>query len=135
MGTGADWPTASWWYFYDESFYWGTKAECTLALGAPEQALHAAARSLPLIDPTNVHNHAHTLALRSQAHIQQGDIAEAARPAGDVARLTAVTKSPRTARRIQGLRTAMTPWQRTRAVRRLDDQLSAYRLSGSTNRS
>jgi hypothetical protein len=59
-------PRASWWYFYDESFYWGTNAECALVLDTPEKALAAARTSLPMIDPTNVHNYAHTLALQSR---------------------------------------------------------------------
>jgi len=28
-------PMSSWWYFYDESFYWGTKSECSLKLRGP----------------------------------------------------------------------------------------------------
>ncbi|MGW0707107.1 helix-turn-helix domain-containing protein [Streptomyces sp. NPDC002643] len=130
-------PLASWWYFYDESFYWGTKAECALVLGAPEKALAAARTSLPMIDPTNVHNYAHTLAMQSQAHLQHGDIAEASAIVGDIARISGVNRSPRITERIAGLRTALTPWQRTRAVRKLDDLLAHYRLtgSGSTNKS
>ncbi|MEK8173321.1 hypothetical protein NKH77_43760 [Streptomyces sp. M19] len=43
----------------------------------PDQALTAARTALPKIDPTNVHNYAHTLALESEAHLQQGNIPEA----------------------------------------------------------
>lgn len=135
MTTGT--PHASWWYFYDESFYWGTKAECALVLGAPAKALAAARTSLPMIDPTNVHNYAHTLALQSQAHIQQGDITEASTIVGDIAHISGVNRSPRITQRIAGLRTALTPWQRSRSVRKLDDLLAHYRLTGnsSTNKS
>ncbi len=130
-------PIASWWYFYDESFYWGTTAECALVLGAPEKALVAAHTSLPMIDPTNLHDYAHTLALQSQAHLQQGDIAEASVIVGDIARISAVNRSPRITQRIADLRTTLTPWQRSRAVRKLDDLLAHYRLTGSsrTNKS
>jgi len=130
-------PLASWWYFYDESFYWGTSAECALVLGTPEKALAAACTSLPMIDPTNVHNYAHTLALQSQAHLQQGDIAEASAIVGDIAQISAVNRSPRIAQRIADLRTALTPWQRSRPVRTLDDLLDHYRLTGNstTNKS
>ncbi|MFI1852947.1 helix-turn-helix domain-containing protein [Streptomyces sp. NPDC020480] len=130
-------PLASWWYFYDESFYWGTKAECALVLGAPEKALAAARTSLPMIDATNVHNYAHTLALQSKAHLQQGDIAEASAIVGDIAHISGVNRSPRITQRIADLRTALTPWQRSRAVRTLDDLLAHYRLTGnsSTNKS
>ncbi|WP_405844600.1 helix-turn-helix domain-containing protein [Streptomyces sp. NBC_01518] len=130
-------PLASWWYFYDESFYWGTSAECALVLGTPEKALAAARTSLPMIDPTNVHNYAHTLALQSQAHLQQGDIAEASTIVGDIAHISGVNRSPRITQRIADLRTALTPWQRSRSVRTLDDLLAHYRLTGnsSTNKS
>ncbi|MFD0394363.1 hypothetical protein ACFQ3Z_26660 [Streptomyces nogalater] len=126
-------PRASWWYFYDESFYWGTSAECALVLDTPEKALAAARTSLPMIDPTNVHNYAHTLALQSQAHLQQGDIAEASTIVGDIARISGVNRSPRITQRIADLRTALTPWQRSRAVRTLDDLLAHYRLTGSSS--
>ncbi len=126
-------PLASWWYFYDESFYWGTSAECALVLGTPEKALAAARTSLPMIDPTNVHNYAHTLALQSQAHLQQGDIAEASTIVGDIARIFGVNRSPRITQRIADLRTALTPWQRSRAVRTLDDLLAHYPLTGSSS--
>ncbi|MBT3163075.1 helix-turn-helix transcriptional regulator [Streptomyces sp. Vc74B-19] len=126
-------PLASWWYFYDESFYWGTSAECALVLGTPEKALAAARTSLPMIDPTNVHNYAHTLALQSQAHLQQGDISEASTIVGDIARISGINRSPRITQRIADLRTALTPWQRSRAVRTLDDLLASYRLTGSSS--
>lgn len=126
-------PVASWWYFYNESFYWGTEAECALTLGTPAKALNAARTSLPMIDPTNVHNHAHTLALQSQAHLQQGDIAEASAIVGDIARISSFNRSPRITERIADLRTALTPWQRSRAVRKLDDFLAHYRLTGSSS--
>jgi len=130
-------PRASWWYFYDESFYWGTKAECALVLGTSAQSLAAARTSLPMLDPTNVHNYAHTLALQSQAHLQQGDITEASAIVGDITRISGVNRSPRLIQRIADLRTALTPWQRSRAVRKLDDLLAHYRLTGnsSTNNS
>lgn len=126
-------PLVSWWYFYDESFYWGTNAECALVLDAPEKALAAARTSLPMIDPTNVHNYAHTLALQSQAHLQQGDIAEASAIVGDIAQISGVNRSPRITQRICDLRTALTPWHRTRAVRKLDDLLAHYRVTGSSS--
>lgn len=126
-------PLASWWYFYDESFYWGTNAECALVLDAPEKALAAARTSLPMIDPTNVHNYAHTLALQSQAHLQQGDITEASAIVGDIAQISGVNRSPRITQRICDLRTALTPWRRTRAVRKLDDLLAHYQVTGSSS--
>jgi tetratricopeptide (TPR) repeat protein len=42
----ADEPHAAWWYFYDESFYWGTESECCLKLGRPDAAMDALDKSL-----------------------------------------------------------------------------------------
>lgn len=124
-------PGASWWYFYDESFYQGTAAECALDLGDSEKALAAARSSLPMIDPVNVHDYAHTLAVQSEAHLRLGDIAEASSVVGDIARLTEVNRSPRLVQRVTDLRAGLVPWQRSRAVRALDEKLAHYGLSGS----
>jgi len=131
-------PVSSWWYFLDESFYWGSEGECALRLNQPDDALAAAATSLSLVDPANLHNYAHTLASQGEAHIQRGDSAEASRIIGDVARLTAANRSRRIEQRVVRMRQALEPWQCTKAVRELDDRLSHYRLSignDTTNKS
>jgi transcriptional regulator with XRE-family HTH domain len=121
-----DEPTAAWWYFHDESFYWGTRSECHLSLGTPDEASEAAGRSLALVDPANLHNYAHTLGLRAEALIQQSEVAEAGRIIGDVARLTAVNDSQRICQRIAQLRKGLSPWERSRPVKELDELLSHY---------
>jgi hypothetical protein len=93
---------------------------------------------LSLIDPANLHNYAHTLAVQAEAHIQHGDSAAASRIIADIARLTTANRARRIELRITQLRRALGPWQRTKAVRELDDRLSHYRLAignDSTNRS
>lgn len=119
-------PGSSWWYFHDESFYYGTMGESALQLGSPEDAWRAAQQSLKLIDPANIHNYAHTMAIQAEARIQQGDVAEACQAIGDIAKLTAANRSGRITERIGHLRTALEPWQRTRSVRTLDEQLTCY---------
>lgn len=129
---------SSWWYFHDESFYYGTKGESALQLGRPEEAWHAAKQSLRLMEPANIHNYAHTMAIQAEARIHQGDVTEACQAIGDIAKLTAVSRSGRITERIDHLRGALEPWRRTRSVRALDEQLAYYDLaSGSeiTNRS
>ncbi len=119
-------PLSSWWYFYDESFYWSIRAECGLRLGNPDDALYAIETAVPLSDPTNLHDYAHVLVKQSSAHILQGDIDRASEIAGSAAKITAVTRSPRTIGRVRELRATLSPWQQTRAVRNLDDVLRGY---------
>ena len=132
----ADEPRADWWYFYDESFYWGTEGECALKLRRPDAAITALDKSLTLVNPANLHNYTFQLLLRAEARIQQTEIAEASRIIADVARLTTANASQRIAQRITSIRDSLTPWERTKPVRELDQQLAAYRprvASGSSN--
>jgi tetratricopeptide (TPR) repeat protein len=117
---------AAWWYFYDESFYWRTETGCALKLGRPDAAVTAIDKSLTLVDPANLHNYAFALLFRAEARIQQAEITEASRIVADVARLTAANTSQRIAQRITEVRGLLTPWQRTKSVRELDQQLAAY---------
>jgi len=132
----ADGPTASWWCFYDESFYWRTEGECALKLQRPDAAMDALDKSLTLIDPVDLHNRTFRLLFRAEARIQQAEITEASSIVADVARLTAGNGSQRIAQRITDVRGLLTPWERTRPVRELDERLAAYRPavgSGSGN--
>ena len=132
----ADEPTASWWCFYDESFYWRTEGECALKLQRPDAAMDALDKSLTLIDPVDLHNRTFRLLFRAEARIQQAEIAEASSIVADVARLTAGNGSQRIAQRITDVRGLLTPWEQTRPVRELDERLAAYRPavgSGSGN--
>jgi tetratricopeptide (TPR) repeat protein len=126
----------SWWYFYDESFYWSTQSECALFLGNADAALAAADRAVTLIDPANIHNLAFRTLFRAEAHVQKRDVAEAARAIGEAAILASVNTSQRISQRITTLRAALAPAQRTKPVRELDDILAVYRRppsgSGST---
>ncbi len=124
---GTDGPRAAWWYFYDESFYWRTEAECALKLQRPDAAMAAIDKSLILVDPANLHNYTFRLLFRAEARIQQAEIAEASRIVADVARLTAANTSQRVAQRITEIRGLLIPWQRTKPVRELDQQLASYR--------
>lgn len=123
----ADEPSAAWWYFYDESFYWGTEAECALKLQRPKAAMDALNKSLTLVDPVNLHNHTFLLLFQTEAHIQQTEITEASSMIADIARLTTGGASQRIAQRITNLRVLLSPWEQTKPVRELDNQLEAYR--------
>jgi hypothetical protein len=124
-----DEPRAAWWYFYDESFYWGTEGECALKLHCPDAAMSALDKSLTLVDPANLHNYTFQLLLRAQARIQQAEITEAAT-------IVASNASQRITQCITDVRGLLTPWKRTKAVRELDHQLATYRPAvayGSSN--
>ncbi|WNI14699.1 hypothetical protein [Actinacidiphila sp. ITFR-21] len=123
---GSSEPLASWWYFYDESYYWATRSEVSLKLNDPSDALHASATALPMLDLTNVRDYTHTLTYQAKAHVLQGDVHEASQIIGDAARITAVNRSPRLEQTIRDVRTSLSPWQRTRSVRRLDEALRDY---------
>lgn len=130
----ADQPLSSWWYFYDESFYWSIRAECGLRLGTPEDALYAIETAMPLVDKTNLAEYAHVLVDQSSAHIQLGDIDRASEIASSVARITTVNRSPRIIGRVRDLRAALSSWQQTRAVRNLDDALHGYGIRTSSGK-
>lgn len=98
--------------------------------------MNALDKSLTLVDPANLHNYTFRLLFRAEARIQQSEVTEASSIVGDVARLTAGSASQRIAQRIASLRGLLVPWERTKPVRELDNQLAIYRPvvgSGSGN--
>jgi tetratricopeptide (TPR) repeat protein len=124
-----------WWYFYDEPFFWATTSSCALQLRDPERALETVTRSLATTDPSNVHNYAFTLLFQSEAFVQQGLITEASQTIGEVVTLTRYSRWQRIGQRVTELRAALTPWQRSKPMRELDELLVTYsppRRSGST---
>ncbi|HEV2089329.1 MAG TPA: hypothetical protein VGR21_13555 [Cryptosporangiaceae bacterium] len=129
MAITADAPAGSWWYFYDESFYWRTECEYALRFGNAEAAHDAISKSFALADDTNVHNHAFRLLFRSEAFIGEGEIGEACRVIGDVAGLAAVNSTRRIGQRIDNLRGGLVRWEHTKPVRQLDEQLAAYSVA------
>lgn len=129
MATRPQEPVGSWWYFYDESFYWRTECEYALKFGDAGAAHQAIDTSFALADETNLHNHAFRLLFRSEAFTREGEIGEACRIMGDVASLAAVNSTRRIAQRIEGLRGGLAKWEHTRPVRELDEQLASYAAS------
>jgi hypothetical protein len=113
--------------FYDESFYWSTEGKCALKLRRPDAAMTALDKSLMLVDPSHLHNRSFWLLRRAEARIQQAEVDEASSIVADVARLTAGNGSQLIAQRITDVRGLLTPWERTKPVRELDERLAAYR--------
>jgi tetratricopeptide (TPR) repeat protein len=126
-------PESSWWYFYDEAFYWSNETEFALKFKEPDAAIAAVDQSLTLVDPTNLHARTVNSLYRAEALIQKEAVPEACTIIGEVAGLGPVSASARAGQRIDGLRAQVTPWQRTKPVRELDEILTAYRRSAKGN--
>jgi hypothetical protein len=123
-----DTPRAPWWYFYDASFYWGTKSECALRLNMPSEAAEAARRSLSMaVAPLNLHNSALTLAFHAEALIKQREYEEACHALADSALLTTLNSSRRIARRVDLLRRQLRVADDSPAVKALDEKLAEFR--------
>jgi transcriptional regulator with XRE-family HTH domain len=116
-------PPGSWWYFYDQSFYWATETLFELKFKNPDGALRAIETSLKLVDPSNMHERAHRSLHRAEAYLLKDGISEACTLIGEVASITTVNSSGRFDQRLGALRTSLTPWERTRPVRELDQVL------------
>jgi tetratricopeptide (TPR) repeat protein len=131
-GAEQDASTPSWWYFYDESFYWSTQAQCWLALHEPDAALDALNRSLSLLDPANLHEYTFRQLFIAEARIQQGEIDQAASIIAVAVRQSAVNSAERITQSLGRLRQLLAPWEGTAAVRDLDAQLVTYRPGVAT---
>lgn len=119
-------------YWYSEGLLACEKSYCLLLLGKPQDAAVAASTGLKLFDKSYVTNVASCMLFLGKAHLQSGEIEEAARVVGDAAELAAKTRSVRLVTELRATRTRMRPWQDTQAVSALDDQLRAYGLAPAT---
>jgi tetratricopeptide (TPR) repeat protein len=120
---------AGWWYFFDESFYWGTRTRCLIRFGAPDKALEAATKSLATVPHDNIHERAFRSLFRAEAILRHGDIDEATKAIAAVASLAAENSSRRIEQHIGELRRTLAPWEREKSVQELDECLMAYRPS------
>ncbi len=125
-------PAESLVYWYNEGLLACEKSYCLLLLGKPQDAAVAASGGLELFDKSYVTSLASCMLFLGKAHLQSGEIEEAARVVGDAAELAARTRSVRLVTELRATRTRMQPWQGTPAVSTLDDQLRAYGLAPAT---
>ncbi|MDT3399066.1 hypothetical protein RKE29_20865 [Streptomyces sp. B1866] len=124
-------PLASWWYFYDESFYWTTRSACSLRLDAPDDAMHSIEKRLLLVDKSNLRDYALSLAKLASVHTLNGDVEQAGETIRTIAKISTVHQSPKISGRIRDLRAELEPWKATQSVRELDDALRAYGVRGA----
>lgn len=116
-------PRQSWWYFYDESFFWSTSTENALKFHDADQALALANKTLALSDQGNMHNRSFMLLDRAEAFARQHSLGLACQAITEVVELTGVNSTRRIEQRVQELRRGLDPWKRTRAVRELDQAI------------
>jgi hypothetical protein len=125
-------PAESLGYFLNEGYLARMKSESLLRLGKPREAATTAAAGLTLYDKSFVDGFAVCTLHLGNAHLQSGEISEAARVVGEAADLAVQTRSARLAMELRVARARMHPWQDTQAVKALDDRLAAYGLVTSS---
>ncbi|MGH3770258.1 MAG: helix-turn-helix domain-containing protein [Pseudonocardiaceae bacterium] len=112
-------------YWYHEGLVASHQSDCLLRLRKPQEATVKASAGLQLFDNSFVGSLAHCTLRLGTAHLQSGEVEEAARVIGDGALLVTQAPSARRTKEIRTARAQMQPWQDTQAVQALDDQLAA----------
>lgn len=119
-------------YFYNEGYLTSHESECLLRLARPQEAAASASAGLALYNKSFVDGYAVCTLHLGNAHLQSGEIDEAARVVGDAAGLAAQTRSARLIKELRTTRARMAPWRGTQAVSVLDDQLAACGFASGT---
>lgn len=121
-------PAESLSYYYNEGFLASLKSESLLRLGKPQEAAASASMGLTLLDKSFPDSYAFCTLHLGNAHLQCGEIEQAARVISNAASLAARTHSARLVKELRATRSQMQPWQDTHAVTMLDERLAAYGL-------
>jgi DNA-binding XRE family transcriptional regulator/tetratricopeptide (TPR) repeat protein len=110
-------------YWYHEGLIASQQSDCLLRLGQPQQAASRASAGLQLFDNSFVGSLAFCTLRLGTAHLQSGEVEEAARVVGDGVLLASQSRSVRLTREVQTIRGRMEPWRETSVVRELDERL------------
>ncbi len=110
-------------YFYDSGSLSNAKAICFLELGRPLDAATEAKTALAQHEKALVRDNAFTMLYLAQAHIQLGEVDEAATVTSRVVEATTQNRSVRLRERLHDTRGALEPWRGAEAVRVLDERL------------
>ncbi len=111
-------------YFWNKGYLTSHRSECLLRLGKPQEAVASASAGLMLYDKSFVDGYAVCTLHLGNAHLQSGEIDEAARVIGSAASLAARTRSARLVKELRTTRARMQPWQDSQAIKELDEQLA-----------
>ncbi|MEO7193463.1 MAG: hypothetical protein ABIZ05_01360 [Pseudonocardiaceae bacterium] len=126
--TAAD-PQAPSYTTYNEMAHISIRGGCHLTLGETDHAISYAQQSLKVMDRISTRDVAMTLVDLGQAHVRCNEIDEAARLLGDAGDIAATHSSARLVGRLEQARADLQPWQRTLAVRTLDDRFASLGLT------
>jgi hypothetical protein len=122
-------PPRSMAYFYGRGQLDATRSQCLLQLGEPGPAITVGHAAMSSIGPSFVRNRAFSALRVGGAYLASGEIDQAARVLGDVARLAAQNGSARLMEEFRATWGQLRPWARTHEVRDLDDLVSGYGLA------
>jgi len=124
MLSATDAPPESPAYYYHEGLLVSHQSECLLLLGKPKEALAGASTGLTVFNKSYVDGYALCTLHLGNAHLQAGEIDEAAWVIGNAAGLAAQNRQARLVKELRTARTRMQPWQGTQAIRALDERLA-----------
>jgi tetratricopeptide (TPR) repeat protein len=113
-----------WMYEFDRARLAAQQGACLSRLGQPEKAQAALRGALAIIDPSCVHRRAEILADLAFTHVQQEDLQEACRLAGESLSMSVDAASRVGVNRIRQLRPRLDRWKDARPVIELDERLA-----------
>jgi hypothetical protein len=113
-------------YWYHEGLIASQQSDFLLRLGKPQEAAFKASAGLQLFDKSFVGSLAFCTLQLGTAHLQSGEVEEAARVVGDGVLLANQNRSIRLTREVRAVRGRMEPWRETQAVGELNERLMSY---------
>ena len=119
-------------YYYQEGSLAIAKSDYFLRLGKPQEAVTSASAGLALYDDSFVGSRAFCALRLGNAHLESGEIEEAARVVGNAVSPIAQIRSERLVQELRTTRARMQPWRDTPAVKALDEQLATDGLASSS---
>jgi len=111
--------------FFDQARLAGYEGICHVRLGRPERAQAKLTEALEGLCPTDVKHRAIVITDLASANVQQREVDEACRLAGQALAIVTEKQFAKGRQRICDFRTRLEPWKGTRAVKDLDEQLLA----------
>jgi tetratricopeptide (TPR) repeat protein/transcriptional regulator with XRE-family HTH domain len=111
--------------FFDDARLAGYEGICHVRLGRPERAQARLTEALEGLNPTDVKHRAIVITDLASAYVQQREVEEGCRLAGQALAIVTEKQFAKGRQRICDFRTRLDPWKSTRAVKELDEQLLA----------
>jgi DNA-binding XRE family transcriptional regulator len=105
----------------------GYQGICAIRLKQPQNAQEALHESMRIMDPQRIRHKAIVLIDLATTYLLQNEIEEACHNASQALMLITEIKSSRVFQRMLSLRTQMEPWETTKAVKHLDEQIATAR--------